>query len=274
MPSLQLAEYRRCRPGDPAAAMEDPNCHVLARNDSNSDVELCFVVLYLGLILGLSCGFVSADSFREQPAAAMPIEPASAQADEQIYIPLTASPEQQVVEVIEDVTISVEQLSRTQEVSASGPPLLGNTRQDHGVNAVVSHADQDPISDANRNINAAFEDGSGIQPDSTPIRQLTDDSLGMLMPQKMTGGVPSVSNVPSLGTITTQTTATNRAVTPPAVDTALMDSAFVFDLELQEAPDISPGDWQWDGSPPKDRELEFLDNMTLFESEGPMTDES
>jgi hypothetical protein len=53
-----------------------------------------------------------------------------------------------------------------------------------------------------------------------------------------------------------------------------MDSTFVFDLELQEEPDISPGDGQWDESPPKDRELEFLNNLDLFESEGPMTDDS
>ncbi|KAK7902316.1 hypothetical protein LTR67_001961 [Exophiala xenobiotica] len=174
MSSLQLAEYRRCRPDNPAAAMQDSNCHVLAVNDE-SNVELCCVVLYLGLTLGLTCGFLAAGAF--------------------------------------------------------------------------------------------------IQPDSTPTRQLTDDSLEKLMPP-MADGLPSVSNVPSLGTTTTQTTAINRAGTPPAVDTALMDSTFVFDLELQEEPDISPGDGQWDENPPKDRELEFLNNLDLFESEGPMTDDT
>ncbi len=68
----------------------------------------------------------------------------------------------------------------------------------------------------------------------------------------------------------------NRAATPPAVDndTIPIDRTLVVrDLELEEGTDISPGDVQCDKSPPKDHEIQWLDNLGLLAGEGSMTGE-
>jgi hypothetical protein len=271
MLSLQLAEYRRCWPDDPAAAMLDPNCHVLAVDNSNN-FDLCSV-LSVGLILGIAFGVIFAEPLREQQAAALVIEQASAQPDEPAPTPRTSIPEEPPEEMVEDATNTIEQSA--QPVSAPAPPLAEHTLQDHSLNTVNSQANKSQISDIDGNVNTVIEDISEIQSNSTPFWQLTDDTLEMLLPQ-VADGVPSISNVPSLGTATTHTTATTATVPLSAIDPNLdpipADQTFVFDLGLQGATDMSPREIQEFETPSKDVESAWLINLKLFEGEGPMTD--